>query len=148
MAFESYIKALVGNTPDVQIVSDNSSSELPHTGLMLSPRRVVHSEVASSSYAQNSVSRSQDGASNCACSPQPDCPLTPIPHRSILEDFRERQKLIRMSMSPGVWPDRSPRTRPRGRSSPPPPNATNSPSAKKDRVRNFKQKLPDVELHF
>lgn len=144
MALEFYIKGLVGNTPDVQIVFDNSNSKLPE---QLSPRG-AHSEVASSSHPENNMSRSQDASICAACSPQPNCPLTPMHHQSILKDFRERQKSILMSMSPGVFPNRSPRNVPRSRSPPPPPNITDSPSPKKSRVRNFTQKLPDVELHF
>jgi hypothetical protein len=144
MSLESYLKALVGNTPDVQIVFDNSSSKLPE---QLSPR--AHSEVASSNHPEKSESRMQDASICALCLTPPDSPLTPLSHRSIIEDFRERQKAILMSMSPGVWPDRSPRTGQRSRSLPTSPNATNSHLAKKrSRVRNFKQKLPDVDLRF
>jgi hypothetical protein len=108
MALQSYIKDLVGDTSDVQIVNDNSTSNLPSFEYILNPQH--ENNVVDLSNSNNMMcprSRSDAHVKYCSPSNADSCPSTPVRHRqasdtSILEDFRERQRMIQMSLSPGV----------------------------------------------
>jgi hypothetical protein len=106
MALQSYIKDLVGDTLDVQIVNDNSTSNLPSFEYILPQHDNNVVDLSNSSNMMCPRSRSDAQEKYCSPSNADSCPSTPVLHRrasdSILEDFRERQRMIRMSLSPGV----------------------------------------------
>jgi hypothetical protein len=124
MALESYMKDLVRATSEVQIVNDNSASNLPSFECLSSSGEEFNVDGNASCRLSRSASEIRN--TSCVCSSsRSECPRTPIHRReshSILEDFRERQRLIRLSLSPGVSP-RSPKKI--SRLSPPPSQAIN-----------------------
>ena len=155
MALESYLKELVGTKSEVRIIFDNSSSELPFYDF-------TDAEGASSAHIDDSNSmtqelplRSRSNSVNRSLSQQEYCPATPVQrlaNDSRLDDFRERRRLIKLSMSPGVSP-KSPRSR---RRHPSPPQGQigewldDSPSsASQNTVSDSLKKRADrFNLHF
>jgi hypothetical protein len=91
MALEAFIKDLVGTASDVQIIFDNSRSDLP-----------------SLEQIQDATCAHQDDETNTQAQHHeqwyPSTPQQDKNNRVLLDDFRERQRLIRQSMSPGVSP--------------------------------------------
>ena len=100
MSMHSYLKGLVGENSQVNIVNDNSISSLPNVfdddddnaPDINNPKQLMRS-------------RSEEVRYHTSNSSVDDAPSTPRrASSSILDDFRERQRLIRLSMSPGVSP--------------------------------------------
>lgn len=140
MALESYLKGLVGSTSSrVRIVSDNSTSRLLNSAAFdesfshplcdAGESSSRHSRTLLQSSRSNNNPNDMSSSSVTMRALEEDYPMTPVPTRSqdergirgnpevSIEGFLERQRCIRQSMSPGVYPQRSPHRRAK---SPPP----------------------------